>query len=167
MVLAQALVAGEKMDWLVQKAVELGVAAVVPLETERAVVRLDAGSVRAAKRVEHLRQVAIAACEQCGRNRIPEVRPVTGLLQFLAGEAGRDALRLMPSPGAERRLSALPAPPREVVVLIGPEGGLAESERLAAASAGFVPVSLGPRVLRSETAGLAAMAALLARWGDF
>ena len=163
--LAQALLPGEKMDWVVQKAVELGVAAIAPLETERAVVRL-AGE-RAAKRVEHLRQVAVAACEQCGRNRVPEVAPLARLPDFLAGEAGSRALRLMPAPGAVRRMSELDLREDEMVVLIGPEGGLSENERQAAQAAGFVPMALGPRILRTETAGLATIAALLARRGDF
>jgi 16S rRNA (uracil1498-N3)-methyltransferase len=163
--LAQALVATDKMDWLVQKAVELGVARIVPLETERAVVRLDGE--RAAKRIEHLRQVAIAACEQCGRNRLPDVAPVAKLPAFLAACAGGDARTLLLAPGATMRLGEVDPGGRAIVLMIGPEGGFSDGERRAAQAAGFEAVSLGPRVLRTETAGLAALAALQARFGDF
>ena len=163
--LAQALVANEKMDWVVQKAVELGVAAIVPLATERSVVRL-AGD-RAARRVEHLRQVAVAACEQCGRNRVPPVAELARLPDFLAAQAASAAVRLTFDPGAGQRLSTLDLAGREVLLLIGPEGGLSGNETAAAQAAGFLPVALGPRVLRTETAGLAGIAAILARWGDF
>jgi len=163
--LAQALVANEKMDWVVQKAVELGVAAIVPLATERSVVRL-AGD-RAARRVEHLRQVTVAACEQCGRNRVPPVAELARLPDFLAAQAASAAVRLTFDPGAGQRLSTLDLAGREVLLLIGPEGGLSGNETAAAQAAGFLPVALGPRVLRTETAGLAGIAAILARWGDF
>lgn len=163
--LAQALVAGEKMDWLTQKAVELGVAAIAPLETERAVVRLSGE--RAAKRIEHLRQVAISACEQCGRNRVPAIEGLARLPDFLAAQAGSADLRLMLSPGATRPLRSVDPAGRPVTLLVGPEGGLGTNEILAAQAAGFEAVALGPRVLRTETAGLAAITALLAHWGDF
>jgi 16S rRNA (uracil1498-N3)-methyltransferase len=161
--LVQALQAGEKMDFTIQKAVELGVSRIVPVESRRGVVRLDAA--RATKRVEHWRGVVVAACEQCGRNRLPEVAPVETLERWLARPpaAGR---RLFLSPAAELSLGALP-PVDAVELLVGPEGGLAPEEVIAAQSAGYVPVRLGPRVLRTETAALAALAALHARWGDF
>lgn len=164
-VLVQSLVATDKMDWLVQKAVELGVAALVPLEAQRCVVRL--GGERAAKRIEHLRQVVIAACEQCGRNRVPEVAPLMRLPQFLAAQTAHDGLRLMLAPGATRRLLELAPEQRRIVLLVGPEGGFSDTERQAAEATGFMAASLGPRILRTETAGLAALAALQARFGDF
>ena len=163
--LAQALVANEKMDWVVQKAVELGVAAIAPLATERCVVRLTGE--RAAKRVEHLRQVAIAACEQCGRNRVPPLAELARLPDFLAAQASSAAVRLTFEPGAGQRLSTVDLAGRDALLLIGPEGGLSDHEAAAAQAAGFLPVALGPRILRTETAGLAAIAAILARWGDF
>ncbi|MBN9422103.1 MAG: 16S rRNA (uracil(1498)-N(3))-methyltransferase [Candidatus Accumulibacter sp. 66-26] len=165
--LVQALQAGEKMDLTVQKAVELGVGRIVPVLARRSVVRLDGA--RAARRVEHWRGVAASACEQCGRNRVPDVAELQGLERWLAQPAPTDALRLMLAPGAEHTLATLAPPPAgsPIELLIGSEGGLAPEEMHAAAQAGFVAVRLGPRVLRTETAGLAALAAIHARWGDF
>jgi len=161
--LAQALPAADKMDWIVQKAVELGVARLQPLSARRSVVRL-AGE-RAQRRGGHWRQVAAAACEQCGRNRLPEILPLTDLAHFL-GVGGGDETRLLLCPGEGLRLAELPRP-GAVTLLVGPEGGFADDEAEAAQAAGFRPLRLGPRVLRSETAGLAALAAMLALWGDF
>jgi len=165
--LVQALQAGEKMDLTVQKAVELGVGRIVPVLARRSVVRLDGA--RAARRVEHWRGVAASACEQCGRNRVPEVAELQALERWLAQPAPASALRLMLAPGAEHTLATLAPPPAgsPIELLIGSEGGLAPEEMHAAAQAGFVSVRLGPRVLRTETAGLAALAAIHARWGDF
>ncbi|MDD5176616.1 MAG: 16S rRNA (uracil(1498)-N(3))-methyltransferase [Sterolibacterium sp.] len=164
-ILAQALPSGDKMDWVVQKAVELGVLAIQPLQTKRSVVRL-AGD-RAEKRRGHWQQVAVAACEQSGRNRLPTIGPVLDLPHYLAQPAGENETRLLLSPQADARLSALPRPAGGLTLLIGPEGGFDADEEAAARSVGFQPVTLGPRVLRTETAGLAAMAATLALWGDF
>lgn len=161
--LVQALQTGDKMDYTIQKAVELGVHTVVPVESRRSVLRL-AGD-RAGKRVAHWQGVAAAACEQCGRNRVPVVAPLEKLDHWLARPAG-DALRLMLAPGADTTLAALP-PAREVHLLVGAEGGLDPQEVIAARQAGFQAVRLGPRVLRTETAGLAALAALQTLWGDF
>lgn len=163
--LAQALPSGDKMDWVVQKAVELGVQTIQPLEAKRSVVRL-AGE-RAEKRRNHWQQVAVSACEQSGRNRLPTIGTVLDLPHYLAQPAGENETRLLLSPQAGDRLSALPRPQGGVTLLIGPEGGLDAEEEAAARSVGFSAVSLGPRILRSETAGLAAMAAMLALWGDF
>lgn len=165
--LVQALQAGEKMDLTVQKAVELGVGRIVPVLARRSVVRLDGA--RAARRVEHWRGVAASACEQCGRNRVPDVAELQGLERWLAQPAPAGALRLMLAPGAGHTLATLAPPPpgSPIELLIGSEGGLAPEEMHAAAQAGFVAVGLGPRVLRTETAGLAALAAIHARWGDF
>lgn len=163
LVLAQALPSGDKMDFVVQKAVELGVARIQPLLALRSVVRL-AGE-RAARRVEHLRQVAISACEQCGRNRLPEIAPILDLRQWL-GQLAQDnqMQRLLLSPQGGRRPRALAG--NRFLLLVGPEGGLDMEEAAAARLAGFADLSLGPRILRTETAGPAALAALGACCGD-
>lgn len=161
--LAQALASGDKMDWIVQKAVELGVHAVLPFQAERSVLRL-AGE-RAEKRVEHWRQVTVSACEQSGRNRVPDVMPVRGLRECLVAEEG--SLQLLLDPQGGRRLADLQPPSGAVRLLIGPEGGWSDAELALCRSAGCVGVSLGPRVLRTETAGLAAIAAMQALWGDY
>jgi len=162
--LVQALSSGERMDLTIQKAVELGVARIVPVESERCVVRLKGE--RAEKRVAHWRQVAISACEQCGRNRIPEIRMISPLEVWLAAEKN-DALRWVLLPGAHTALRDLPRPQKPIELLVGPEGGLTDAEADAAHRAGYQPVRLGPRVLRTETAAPALLAALQALWGDF
>lgn len=160
--LVQSLQAGEKMDFTIQKAVELGVRDIVPVESRRSVMRL-AGE-RAAKRVAHWQGVSASACEQCGRNQVPLVAPLEKLESWLARPAG-DALRLMLDPLAEQTLATI-APATNVQLLIGAEGGLDPQEVIAARQAGFVGVRMGPRILRTETAGLAALAILQALWGD-
>lgn len=150
------------MDTTLQKSTELGVSRIVPVASERSVVRLS--SDRADRRVAHWRNVVIAACEQCGRNYVPEVAAITDFAVFLSGGVG-DGLRLLLAPGADRDLRQL-EPPRRVTLLVGPEGGLAPEERRRAQRSGFVPVRFGPRVLRTETAPLAAIAAMQALWGD-
>ena len=162
--LVQALSSGERMDLTIQKAVELGVARIVPVESERCVVRLKGE--RAEKRVAHWRQVAISACEQCGRNRIPEIRMISPLEVWLAAEKN-DALRWLLLPGAHTALRDLPRPQKPIELLVGPEGGLTDAEADAAHRAGYQPVRLGPRVLRTETAAPALLAAVQALWGDF
>lgn len=161
--LVQALQAGEKMDFTIQKAVELGVRDIVPVESRRSVLRLSGD--RAAKRVAHWQGVAASACEQCGRNQVPLVAPLEKLENWLARPADA-SLRLMLAPDADEALVDLP-PASAVQLLIGAEGGLDPQEVLAAKQAGFRPVRMGPRVLRTETAGLAALAILQALWGDF
>jgi 16S rRNA (uracil1498-N3)-methyltransferase len=161
--LVQAVQAGEKMDFTIQKAVELGVAGIVPVDSRRSVARL-AGE-RAAKRVAHWQGVAASACEQCGRNQVPLVTPLEKLENWLARPAGK-AMRLLLAPDATATLADL-TPAGEIQLLIGAEGGLDPQEVLAARQAGFQAVRLGPRVLRTETAGLAALAAMQALWGDF
>ena len=163
--LAQALAVADKMDWIVQKAVELGAKAIVPVQARRSVLRLSGE--RAEKRLRHWQQVTVSACEQCGRNRLPGLAEVVDLPHYLArpGQAGET--RLLLSPDAGIGLSALPRPAGAVTLLVGPEGGFDPDEEAAALSAGFQAVSLGPRVLRTETAGLAAIAALMALWGDY
>lgn len=162
--LAQVIPAGDRMDWVVQKAVELGASAIVPLLSHRSVVRLSGE--RAERRRTHWQQIAIGACEQCGRNRIPEVRRITELTVFLAESSREGGFRLVLSPDAEHALGAMGRPEGPVTVLIGPEGGFDEGEHEAARLAGFALARLGPRILRSDTAGAATIVALLSRWGD-
>lgn len=161
--LAQALQAGDKMDFTVQKAVELGVAEIQPLASQRSVVRLTGE--RAARRTEHWQKVAQAACEQCGRNRVPRVMPLMALANWLAAPAP-PRLRLLLAPDGEVALRDL-APAAQIDLLIGAEGGLHPDEAAQARAAGFIGVRLGPRILRTETAALATLAALQALWGDF
>jgi len=162
--LALGISRGERMDLAIQKAVELGVAAIQPLLTERSVVRLDGA--RAARRRAHWQGVAVSACEQCGRNRVPPLAPIAPLGDWLAAPAG-PGLRLMPDPRARTGLDALPgAGNAPLTLLVGPEGGLAPAERGLAAERGFTAVRLGPRVLRTETAVIAALAAVMTLWGD-
>ena len=160
--LAQGISRGERMDLVVQKATELGVTTLAPLITERSVVRLNAA--QAARRSEHWRAIALAACEQSGRNRPPRLLPPATLGEFL--HSGGAATRLLLAPGAAVRLAEIPRPAGEVQVLIGPEGGLTQQEQARAHAAGFLGVRVGPRVLRTETAAIAALALLQREFGD-
>jgi len=160
--LVQGLPEADKMDWIIQKATELGVGWIQPVTCERSVVRL-AGE-RAARREAHWRRVAIAACEQSGRNLVPEVRPTLGFMGWIALPAAGPRWLLSPKADAIAR-HARPESPLEL--LVGPEGGLSERERELARSQGCESVALGPRILRTETAPLAALAAIHALWGDF
>lgn len=162
--LAQGIARGDKMDWILQKATELGVARIVPLITARAEVRLDAG--RSEKRMAHWRGVIASACEQCGRARLPQLEAPRALADWAADAGAIAGLRLRLDPEATvgpRELPAFTA----ACLAIGPEGGLAPADRALLAQAGFTGLRLGPRVLRTETAGLAALAALQALHGDF
>lgn len=162
--LAQGVARGEKMDLIVQKATELGATGIVPLLTERSEVRLDAE--RAAKRLAHWQSVAVSACEQSGRARIPRIAPIQPLAAWLGGLADDGALRLALLPGAEKTIGALRFGAAGGVLVIGPEGGLGEADTRALAQHGFLGLRLGPRILRTETAGLAALSALQACHGD-
>jgi 16S rRNA (uracil1498-N3)-methyltransferase len=162
--LAQAISSGDRMDFTLQKAVELGVCAVQPLAAERSVVKL-AGE-RAEKRRDHWQNVVISACEQSGRAVIPAVAAPTPLLNWL-GKMPEFTLKLMLSPTAEFTLHDLPKPAGDICLLIGCEGGFAPQEVAAAKSCGCIPVRLGARVLRTETAALAALSAMQTLWGDF
>ena len=162
-VLAQGISSGERMDYTVQKCVELGISAIQPLITQRSVVRL-AGE-RAEKRVAHWQSVAAAACEQCGRNQLPAVLSVQPLTKWLG--MPMNGTRYLLSPHADTRLRELVPPRSSVTLLVGPEGGWNDDETVAARLAGFTPLALGPRVLRTETAAVAALAAMQAVWGDF
>jgi 16S rRNA (uracil1498-N3)-methyltransferase len=162
--LAQGLPEGSKMDWIVEKAVELGVAAIQPLAAARSVVRLSGE--RLEKRHAHWHGVIVAASEQCGRNRLAQLLPMVDVQPWLAGTAGAGATRILLSPRATESLAgwARANPPQAVTLLIGPEGGLSPQEEDAAVAVGALSLSMGPRVLRTETAGLAALAVLAGAW---
>ena len=162
--LAQAITTGDKMDYTLQKAVELGVARIQPLQTNRAVVKLN--QERAEKRLQHWRNVVVSACEQCGRNSVPIVAPIMAFEEWVAS-TDPATMRLMLSPYVEQSLRDCPAPTGEVSLVIGPEGGLNQDEVAFARVKGFTSVRMGPRVLRTETAPLAALAAMQILWGDF
>lgn len=162
--LAQAIGRGDKMDWIVQKATELGVVRIVPLLTERTQVQLDGA--RARKRVEHWHAVAVGACEQSGRSVLPEVTAPLALAEWLTQIGAESGLRLALEPGAESRMRTLRFTLPRGILAVGPEGGLSEGDLQRLHAAGFSGVSLGPRILRTETAGLAALAALQALHGD-
>lgn len=159
--LALGVSAGDRMDVAIQKSTELGVTAIQPLAVERSIVRLS--EERAGRRLAHWQAVAAAACEQCGRNRVPEVRPLLPLNSFL--DSPPAGARLLLSPQGERGLRELRRD-TALTLLIGPEGGLAPYERQRALRQGFEAVRFGPRVLRTETAPLAVIAALQVLWGD-
>ena len=162
--LAQGIARGEKMDWVLQKATELGVARIAPVVSERTEVKLDAD--RADKRGAHWRGVVAGACEQSGRARLPELLPPQSLANFLAGE--RSTHRFALEPGAGRTLAQVGlAAGDSLCLLVGPEGGLSERDLAAARAAGFEGLRLGPRILRTETAALAAIAGLNALYGDW
>ena len=163
--LVQALPTGDKMDWVVEKCVELGVTAIQPVAAKRSVIRLSAE--RMERRVMHWNHIASAACAQSGRNRVPVVAPVLDLPQYLAVAKTLAAQRLILAPQAEHPLRTLGKPAEPLIVMVGPEGGWEEGELQAARAAGFLALQLGRRVLRTETAGAAAIAALQAVWGDF
>ncbi len=161
--LAQGVSRGERMDWVVQKATELGATAIVPVLTERTVVKLDAR--QSERKLAHWQGIAVAACEQSGRDRIPQVVAPLGLLDFLRG-IDPQTTRLLLSPTGTQRVNDLKAPERKIVVLIGPEGGLADTEQRSAIGAGFLAVRMGPRILRTETAAVAALTLLQHQFGD-
>ncbi|WP_290651105.1 16S rRNA (uracil(1498)-N(3))-methyltransferase [Aquisalimonas sp.] len=162
-VLIQGISKGERMDWTIQKAVELGVSRIIPVITARSVINTEPA--RLQKKVDHWRSIVISACEQCGRNLLPaldDARPLSSRWAEFPG-----GVRLFLNPQGGCRVSDLP-PPGEAgcTLLIGPEGGLNEREASGARENGFEPVRLGPRVLRTETAGVAVLAALQTLWGD-
>ena len=164
--LIQALARGEKMDWIIQKATELGIARMVPVTTGRSEVKLDAA--RGGKRLEHWRAVAIAACEQCGRNAIPVIEAPVELSAWLkTSGATEPGARWMLHPDGATRVRDLQATsPGELLLAVGPEGGFGEIDLDALHGAGFRALSLGPRILRTETAGVVAIAAVQALYGD-
>ncbi|MFF7706397.1 16S rRNA (uracil(1498)-N(3))-methyltransferase [Pseudomonas sp. NPDC007930] len=159
--LGQGLSRGERMDWAIQKATEMGVSEITPVVSERCEVRLN--DERADKRLAHWRQVAISACEQCGRSSVPLIHPPLALAQWL--QQVEADLKLVLHPVAEP-LASHPKPGR-LAFLIGPEGGLSDAEVQQAQGSGFLPARLGPRVLRTETAPVVALALAQQLWGDF
>lgn len=161
--LVQGISRGERMDFVVQKAAELGAKRITPVLTEYGVVKLD--EKRAEKRREHWQRIAESACEQCGRVRPPLIDAPVSLNRWF-GEAHGDATQLVLQPGADKRLADVDAPVVKVCLLIGPEGGLSDKEYGDAHAAGFGSVSLGPRVMRTETAAVAALAIAQSLWGD-
>jgi len=163
--LVQGVSGGDRMDFTIRKAVELGVDRIIPVFTARSVVKL--GGDRMDRRRSHWQAIAVSACEQCGRNAVPEVEEPGSFEHWLSACLADDDLRLLLAVGGQQRLRDLPVPGTAITLLAGPEGGFSERESAAAASRGFVPIRLGPRVLRTETAALAALAAMQTLWGDF
>jgi 16S rRNA (uracil1498-N3)-methyltransferase len=158
--LVQGIARGEKMDWILQKATELGVAAVHPVQSDRSEVKLEGE--RAVKRLAHWRSVIVSACEQSGRASVPEVSSA----QPLAGIAVDSPHRFLLDPEARDSIATMPAIERDCVLAVGPEGGWSPRDRASLEAMGFKGLRLGPRVLRTETAGIAAIAALQGRFGD-
>ena len=163
-VLAQALSSSEKMDWVIQKSTELGVTEIQPLATERSVARLP--SERAARRFAHWRQVAISACEQCGRNVLPEIHLPMDIMDWLQQIKSMPDTKYILLPDGTATLHDQPSPQNKTVLLIGAEGGFTLAESAAAMNCGFVPIRLGSRVMRTETAAIAGLAVLQSLWGD-
>ena len=162
--LAQGIARGDKMDWILQKATELGVARIVPLVTERTEVKLDED--RAERRLAHWTSVVAGACEQSGRNRLPTIEPPQKLDRWLGSLGNDPALRLALLPDGDTNLRQLASVENGALLVVGPEGGFSEHDIVLLGQGGFRGLRLGPRVLRTETAGIAALAALLALYGD-
>jgi 16S rRNA (uracil1498-N3)-methyltransferase len=160
--LAQAISRGEKMDFTIQKAVELGVTQITPLLTERCAIKLTPD--RWEKKHAHWQAVIISACEQSGRNSIPVIHPPIEISKWLGKD--QSGLKCVLHPGASHSLSSLPKT-NEVTLLVGSEGGLSENELNSASSQQFLPIAIGPRILRTETAALAVISVLQSCWGDF
>lgn len=163
--LLQAISSGDRMDFTIQKSVELGVTSIQPITSQRSVVKLSAE--RAEKRTEHWQNIAISACEQSGRTLVPNIAAPLSLQQWLAANPKTNSMRLLLNPTGALRLADLTKPNDEIQLLIGAEGGLAEFEIDLANSYGFQSIVLGPRILRTETAALATISALQTLWGDF
>ncbi|MBD2783701.1 16S rRNA (uracil(1498)-N(3))-methyltransferase [Xenorhabdus sp. DI] len=160
--LGQVMSRGEKMEFTIQKSVELGVNMITPLLSERCGVKLDAE--RLEKKLQQWKKIAISACEQCGRNQLPEIRPVMSLETWCAENDG--SLKLNLHPRAKHSINTLPLPVEKVRLLIGPEGGLSTEEIEMTAKYQFTDILLGPRILRTETTALTAITALQVRFGD-
>lgn len=163
--LLQAISSGDRMDYTIQKAVELGVTHIQPITSQRSLVKLSAE--RAEKRIEHWQNVATSACEQSGRAFVPEVAAPLSLQQWLATNPANNSIRLLLNPIGALRLREMQVPTSEIQLLIGAEGGLSQAEIDLASHNGFQSVVIGARILRTETAALATIAAMQALWGDF
>lgn len=163
--LLQGISSGDRMDYTIQKAVELGVKHIQPIATERSVVKLKPE--RAAKRLAHWQQVVHSACEQSGRAFVPQVSAPTSLSNWLTNNPQESADRVLLNPIGAKRLAELTKPNDAIQLLIGAEGGLSQHEIDMASTNGFQSIILGPRILRTETAALAAMASMHSIWGDF
>lgn len=163
--LLQGISSGDRMDFTIQKAVELGVRLIQPINSQRSVVKLSYD--RAAKRVEHWQNVAISACEQSGRAFVPEVLPPLTLESWLSQNPYSNTTRMLLNPVGAKRLSELQKPSAAIELLIGAEGGLSKAEIDLACSQHFQSIVLGPRILRTETAALTAISVMQAQWGDF
>jgi 16S rRNA (uracil1498-N3)-methyltransferase len=163
--LLQGISSGDRMDYTIQKAVELGVKHIQPIATERSVVKLN--QERAVKRLTHWQHIVHSACEQSGRAFVPQVAAPATLKHWLANNPQNKAHRILLNPVGAKRLAELEKPSNEIQLLIGAEGGLSPSEIETAKVSGFQSIILGPRILRTETAALAAMASIHTIWGDF
>jgi 16S rRNA (uracil1498-N3)-methyltransferase len=162
--LAQGVSRGERMDWIIQKATELGASRIVPVFTKRSVVRLD--DKQAQRKLQHWRAIAVSACEQCGRNRLPDLVTPVDFFDVLPATFSPAETRLLLSPTGDLRIDDLKEVGNGITVLIGPEGGLEDVEHEAAIAAGFKAVRMGPRVLRTETAAIAALTIIQRYFGD-
>jgi len=163
--LVQAISSGDRMDFTIQKAVELGVKSIQPISSKRSVVKLSGE--RAEKRTEHWQNIAISACEQSGRAYVPKVLTPTSLEQWLGNNPAANNTRILLNPIGAVRLNEIAKPTGEIQLLIGAEGGLSQEEIDLATAHSFQSIVLGPRILRTETAALTAIAAMQLAWGDF
>jgi len=164
-ILAQSLCSSEKMDWIVQKATELGVNQILPLHAQRSVAKLT--GIRAQKSSKHWHSVATSACEQCGRNDLPVIQSPQELESWLLSMRNAPGSKFILLPGSATQLRIQSKPQISATLLIGPEGGFTTDESNIALQMGFIPILLGPRVLRTETAAIAGISALQTLWGDF
>lgn len=163
--LAQGIAAGDKMDWVIQKTVELGIESIQPLFTERSIVKLDRE--RADKKLEHWRTVAISACEQTGRAIIPEILSPLTLSQWLSAQQKKNNLKLILTPSKAQNINQLEKPSSSIDFMVGPEGGFSDKEMALALNSAFIPINFGQRILRTETASIVALSIMQNLWGDF
>ena len=163
--LAQGIAAGDKMDWIIQKTVELGIESIQPLFTERSIVKLDRE--RADKKLEHWRTVAISACEQTGRAIIPEILSPLPLSQWLSAQQKKNNLKLILTPSKAQNINQLDKPSSSIDFMVGPEGGFSDKEMALALNSAFIPINFGQRILRTETASIVALSIMQNLWGDF